>query len=119
PGQTVDLIDDNDIDAPRFDISQQPLERWPFHVAAGMSAIIIAIWSERPALVALRPNIGFASLALGIKAIEALVQPLLSGFARIDCAADHLHSLGALGSPSHRHPCRSGRRSAGRTRRCR
>ena len=31
PGQSVDLINDNDIDAPRSDVGERMLKRRPFH----------------------------------------------------------------------------------------
>ena len=52
-GQPVDLVDDDHVDAAALDIAQQPLQRRPFHRAAGEAAVVVAIGDEHPALVLL------------------------------------------------------------------
>jgi hypothetical protein len=40
-GQAVDLVDDDDVDAPGFDIGSSRLQRRALHRAAGEAAIVI------------------------------------------------------------------------------
>src|SRR5712672_704433 len=63
-GQPVDLVDDNNVDPAGPDISEQALQRWPLHIAAGESAIVIAGSDQYPALVALAADEGLAGFAL-------------------------------------------------------
>src|SRR5690348_13112806 len=57
-----------------------------------------------PALVSLAFDIGFASLALGIEAIERLVEPLVRAFSSVDSASDGLAAHDSSLSPKKRGP---------------
>src|SRR5271169_6177444 len=87
-GQPVDLVDDHDIDAPRRDVGEQPLQSRPTHRRAGEPAVIITRAQAHPAFVALAGDEGLAGLALRLQRIEFLFEPLLGGFAGIDGAAN-------------------------------
>ena len=84
---------------------------------ARIAAIVIAVCDQRPAFVLLAHHVGGAGLALGIEAVERLVQTLLGRLARVDRAAQlasicasHWSSL-----PSCRGAGSASRRSAGPT----
>ena len=76
-GQSVDLVDDHDIDAPGRDVGEQPLQSRPIHPRAGEPAVIITGAQAHPAFMALAGDKGFASLALRLQRIEFLLKPLL------------------------------------------
>jgi len=63
-GQPVDLVDDHDIDPPRFDVLEQALERRALEGTAGDTAVVVAVQHHDPALVFLTGDIGLAGLAL-------------------------------------------------------
>ena len=71
-----------------LDVGKQPLQRRTLQRGARNAAVVIAVRDQDPALGALAGNIGLAGLALGIEAIEFLLQPLLAGFAGVDRAAE-------------------------------
>ncbi|MCL6250034.1 DEAD/DEAH box helicase [Altererythrobacter sp. KTW20L] len=84
----------------------------------GKAPIIVQLWEQVPALMALRENIGGTRLALGIKAVERLIETLLSRLAGIDCtaqAADLLISGHVRAPPACRAVGSSTRRTGDRT----
>jgi hypothetical protein len=87
-GESVNFINDDGVDSLRGNIVQKLFQSWPFHVAAGEAAIVIASGDDMPSLVALAEDVSFARLSLGIQGIERLLQPLLGRFAGIDGAAN-------------------------------
>ena len=56
--------------------------------AAGDAAIIVVIADQHPAFGALAGDIGLAGLALGIEAVELLLEPFLGGLPGVDGAAE-------------------------------
>ena len=85
--EAVDLVDDHHVDQPVLDVLQQPLQAGPFQRAAGDAAVVILIADQHPALGPLAGDVGLAGLALGVEAVELLLQPFLGGFAGVDGAA--------------------------------
>lgn len=75
-GQTVDLIDHHHVDQSFADVAEQRLQGRSFHRAAGEAAIIIRSGKHFPAFVLLAADIGFTGLALGMKRVEGLLEPL-------------------------------------------
>jgi hypothetical protein len=61
PGQTVDLVDDDDIDLAAADIIQQLLQRGAVERGARQTAIVVAGSDQPPALVGLTLDVGLAS----------------------------------------------------------
>ena len=85
--QAVDLVNDDDIDQPVFDISQQPFQAGTLQRAAGYATVIILIADQHPALGALAGDVSLAGLPLGVQAVELLLQPFFGGFPGVDGAA--------------------------------
>ena len=85
--EPVDLVDHDHIDQPVLDILHQPLQAGPFQRAAGKAAVIVLVADRHPALGSLAGHERLAGLALGMQAIELLLEPFLGGFARVDRAA--------------------------------
>jgi hypothetical protein len=88
PAQAIDLIDDNAIDLAGFDVGHETLERGPVHVAAGEAAVVVAVGKASPAFAGLAADEGLGRLALGVEAVELLLQLLLRTLACVDGAAD-------------------------------
>src|SRR6476659_6496661 len=49
--EPVDLVDDHDVDPPRLDLHEQPLQRRPIHCGAGEPAIVVPVRQAHPALL--------------------------------------------------------------------
>ena len=94
--QAIDLIDDDAIDLAGFDVGHQTLESGPVHVAAGEAAVVVAVGQAGPAFAGLAADEGLGRLALGVEAVELLLQTLLRALARVNGAADQ-GKRGALG----------------------
>ena len=105
PGQPVDLVDHDHIDLAGGDVGQQPLQRRPLHRPAGEAAIVVAGLERPPAFAGLALDVGGAGGALGIEAVEVLLQPLLGALAGVERAAPDRpgHRPGRL-SPKNRGP---------------
>ena len=93
-GQPIDLIADDRVDPAGLDILDQPLQCRALQGAAAVPAIVVAVVERDPALVALAVDVSRAGLALGVEAVEALLQTLLGAFPAIDRAADLALYLG-------------------------
>src|SRR5437899_10960350 len=98
--QTVDLVDYHQIDQPRRDVGKQTLERRALNGRPGEAAIGIRGADELPALMGLTLYVSLSRLALGIKTIEVLFEPVLGGFAGIDSAAQHPPLRGHRSAPA-------------------
>ena len=94
--QPVNLVADDGVDPAGLDIADQPLQRRALQRAAAVAAIIVAVVEGEPAFMALAVDVGSAGLALGVQAVEALLQTLFADFP-VDRAADF--GLGA--APAH------------------
>src|SRR3546814_14630827 len=57
-GQSVDLVDDDDINHPRVNIAKQCLEIRALHVAPREAAVVVVTWNETPAFVTLAQDVG-------------------------------------------------------------
>jgi hypothetical protein len=79
--QSVDFLDQHDVDESSADIVEQLLQRRSFHVAARKSAVIMCALDKTPALTGLTPNEGFARFTLGMQRVEGLFQSLFGGLA--------------------------------------
>src|SRR4030088_365769 len=90
PGQTVDLVENHDVNFAQADISQQRLHRRAFQSSSGDAAIVVAGLDQSPALVGLALDVSLGSLALSIKGVEVLFEAVLGGLAGIDRAAKGL-----------------------------
>lgn len=86
--EAVDLVDHHHVDEPVLDVRHQPLEPGPFQRATGDAAVVILVAHQYPALGALAGDVGFAGLALGVEAVELLLQTFLGGFPGVDRAAE-------------------------------
>ena len=64
--KSIDFIDDHTVDPAGFDVGHQAFERWPIHVAAGETAVVVAVRQALPSLVLLRCDVGLARVALGV-----------------------------------------------------
>ena len=89
-GQTIDLIDDDDVDLAGADIIQQTLEGGAVGIATGEAAIIIFGPDQGPAGMGLASDIGLRRITLGIEGVEVLLQPLFGRDPGIDRAANLL-----------------------------
>ena len=121
PRQTVDLVDNDDIDLPGADILQQPLQVRAVGRPAGVSAIVIAGSDQGPAGMGLALDIGGGGIVLRVQRVEFLIEPVLGGDPRVDRTADRLDPWRLHdGVPwSIYHPYPGGQRSADRSTSCR
>ncbi len=87
PGQPVDLVDNDAVDAPRLDVGHQPPQRGPVHVPAREPTVVVGVGQADPAFKLLGCDVRFSRLPLGIEGVELLVEPLLCGFAGVHGAA--------------------------------
>src|SRR5215471_6641062 len=58
--------------------------------ATGEATVVEAVGQATPALVPLAGDIGLSGFALGVEAVELLLQPLVGGLPRVDGAAHRL-----------------------------
>jgi len=63
---------------------EKPTKGWAIHRGPGIAAVVVAVSEQRPALVELALDVGFASFSLRIEAVEVLIQTLVGGFPRLD-----------------------------------
>src|SRR6267154_4067778 len=83
-GQPVDLVDNDGVDPPRREVTQQPLQSRPIHPRAGEPAVIISRAQADPAFLPLAVDEGLAGFALCLQRIEFLLEPLLGRLAGVD-----------------------------------
>src|SRR5882757_7852448 len=88
PRQTIDLVDDDDVDLAGADIVQQLLKVRSVGGPAGVSAIVIAGTDQGPAGMGLTLDVGGGGLVLRIQRVELLVEPMIGRDPRIDRASD-------------------------------
>src|SRR5712671_7003353 len=74
PGQTVDFVDNDDVDFPGADIVQQLLKVRTVRGPAGVPAIIITGADQGPAGVRLALYIRRGSIVLRVQRVELLVE---------------------------------------------
>jgi hypothetical protein len=73
PAQPVNPVADDCLDPAGLEIANEPLQRRSLQRAATVATVIVAVIDGNPALVALTPDVGEASLALGVQRIEGLI----------------------------------------------
>ncbi len=91
--QTVDLVNHHHIDQPVLDVRQQPLQAGALKRTTRNAAIVVLITQQRPTLGALAGNVGLASLALRVQAVEVAIQPFFGRFSGVDGAAQFTHKI--------------------------
>src|SRR5271157_3619426 len=87
PGETVDLIHDDDVDLPGANLVEQRLKGRAVQRGAGQPAVIEMGGNQRPAFMRLALDIGFTGFALGVERVEGQIEIMLGRFARVDRAA--------------------------------
>ena len=87
-GQTVDLVDDDDVDLAGADVFEQPLQRGPVGVAAREAPVVVLGPQHRPPGMGLASDVGLRSIVLGVERIEVLIEPLVGRYAGVDRAAN-------------------------------
>jgi hypothetical protein len=90
PGQTVDLVDNDDVNLPGPHVFQQSLQGRPVGVATREAAIIVFAAQQGPASVSLASDIGLRGIILGIERVKVLIKLLVSRDAGVDGAANGL-----------------------------
>src|SRR6266481_10004717 len=88
PCQTVDLVDNDDVNLPGADIVQQSLQVRTVSRPARVSAIVVPRTDQGPAGMGLTLDIGGGSIVLRVQRVELLVEPMIGRDSRIDRAAD-------------------------------
>jgi hypothetical protein len=87
-GQTIDLVDDNDIDATGANVSEKLLQGRTVSGSAGEAAVVIAGPNQCPTGMGLTADIGLCRIILGIKRVEVLIEARVGRDPGIDGAAD-------------------------------
>ena len=100
--EPVDLVDDHDVDPAVLDVGKQSLQRGPLQRAAGEAAVVVTVGNQQPAFRLLAGDVGLASLALGVEAVELLIQAFLARLPGVDRAAELAEDLGRCGRLLHR-----------------
>ena len=85
-GQTIDLVDNDDVYKALLQVRHQTLDGRPFHGATREAAIVVGGFHQLPALVRLTPYICLTRLPLGVQGIKRLFQSLLRGLSGVDGA---------------------------------
>ncbi len=96
PGQSIDLVDDHNVDPPLPDVGEQLLQAGSVQAAAGEAAIVIMISDQFPPLMGLALDVGLRGLALSVKGIKLLFEPIVGRDTGVDRA-----TLRLLGSRLH------------------
>src|SRR5216684_7290686 len=89
-GQPIDLIDDNDVNLPGPDVSQQPLQRRPLGRAPGITAVIVSRPDQGPAGMRLTADVGLRGIVLGVQRVEVLLKPMVRRHTGVDGASNRL-----------------------------
>src|SRR5262249_54093801 len=82
----VDLIDNDDVDIPGYDIGQEPLEGRAVKRAAREAAVVVPLCNQGPAFCPLARDVGLAGLPLGIERVEVHVEAFFAGLAGVNRA---------------------------------
>jgi hypothetical protein len=86
-GETVDLVDHDDVDLTSPDRVQELLQGRTIERGAREAAVVEAVPNQHPALVRLALDIGLTGLPLGVERVEGQIEVVLGRFARVDRAA--------------------------------
>jgi hypothetical protein len=95
-GETVDLVDNDNVELASSDLVQQILQGRAIQRSAGQAAVVEPVPNQYPAFVRLALDIGLTGLPLGVQRVEGQIQIVLGRLARVDRAAlafgsDSLH----------------------------
>jgi hypothetical protein len=66
-GQTIDLVDNDDVDLSSLHILKQPAQRRAVGIAAGEAAIVVFGPDHRPAGMGLAPDISLRGIILSVE----------------------------------------------------
>src|SRR5437660_4793081 len=89
-GQSVDLVNQHNVNRARPDIGQELLQRRAVERGTGECTIVVAAGDQPPAFVRLALYICLAGLALSVERVEGKLEIVLGRFARIDGTAREL-----------------------------
>ena len=86
-GETVDLVDDDDVELASSDLVQQILQGRAIQRRARQTAVVEPVPNQDPAFMRLALDIGLTGLPLGVERVEGQIQIVLGRLARVDRAA--------------------------------
>ena len=86
--QTIDLIDDNDIDPVGANVIKELLQGRAVSGSAREAAVVIARPNQCPPGMGLAADIGLCRILLGIKRVEVLIEARFGRDPSIDGTAD-------------------------------
>jgi hypothetical protein len=78
--QTIDLVDDNEVDLTCVQVNEELLKCGPFESATRKAAVVVSSRDQTPALLALASDVSDAGLSLRIKGVEFLLEPSSEDF---------------------------------------
>jgi hypothetical protein len=84
--QSIDLIDQDDIDLAVPDVVEQPLQRWAVQGRAREAAVIIVVGNEPPTFMGLALYLGLTGFSLRIQRVEHELEVMLGRFSGKDRA---------------------------------
>ena len=85
--QTVDFVNDHNVDLARLYVGKQLLKRGTLGVAAGEAAVVIALLDQPPAVELLTAYIVFRRKPLGVERVEFLLKAFLVALPGVDRAS--------------------------------
>ena len=86
-GETVDLVDNDNVDLASSDLVQQVLQGRAIQRSAGKAAVVEPLPNQYPAFMRLTLDIGLTGFPLGVQRVEGQIQIVLGRLARVDRAA--------------------------------
>src|SRR5690606_7000738 len=86
--QSVHLVDHDAVHLAPLHRGHQPPQRRAVHVPAAVPPVVVALREQDPPLVLHGGDERLAALALGVEAVDLLLEPLLGALAGVDGAAD-------------------------------
>ena len=75
--QSANLVDHNDVDPARFEVSHEAGECGPFEAASRVPAVVVPVGKLGPTLVLLARDVGAADLVLGHERLDVVLKPLV------------------------------------------
>jgi hypothetical protein len=101
-GETVHLVNHDDVDLTRAHVCEQLLEDRAVERGSRKRPVVIPVVDQAPALVCLALDVGLAGLTLGVERIELEVEVMVGRFPGIDRRAKALLNRRAHGLASWR-----------------
>ena len=102
--QSVDFIDQDNIDQTRIAVGKQLLQGGPVHVAARKSAVVVMLRQTDPAVRFLTGDVTFAGFPLSVQRIEFLLKSVFNALAAIHGAALFFDRVGHYFTPKNTFP---------------